>query len=242
MQKFQIIPAIDLINGQCVRLTQGDFTQKTIYDFNPVDVAKSFADSGIRRLHLVDLDGARQRKLVNYHVLEAIVEHTNLHVDFSGGITSATDIDRIFNAGADYICVGSIASKDPATFTEWLLHYQPDRVILGADVKDNKIVISGWSEDVDTTLEQHVTRFLPHGLKWCMTTDITRDGLLQGPHFDLYKKVTSLFPEINWIASGGVSTISDIYTLKEIGVSGVIIGKALYEKRISLNDLQTFIN
>lgn len=242
MEGFQIIPAIDLMDGKCVRLTQGDFERKSVYSCDPLETAKLFESIGIKRLHLVDLDGARARRVVNHKVLEEIATKTSLCVDFSGGISTDRDIKKAFNSGAQLLCIGSIAYRDEPLFTEWLETFGPSKIILAADVKNKRVVISGWAENTSLQINEHVARYVPKGLKCCMTTDITKDGLLAGPSFSLYQEMIESFPTVSWIASGGVSSIDDIEGLRKIGVTGVIIGKAIYERRILLEDLQPFIN
>jgi phosphoribosylformimino-5-aminoimidazole carboxamide ribotide isomerase len=241
MSGIIVIPAIDIIDGKCVRLTQGDFNQKVIYNCDPVEVAKEFEAHGLKRLHLVDLDGARARKVVNHKVLEEISKKTTLTVDFSGGIATDHDVKVALNSGAKILCIGSIAYKDEPLFTEWLTTYGPERIILAADVKDRKLVVSGWLENTSIPIEDHVERYLVKGLLNCMATDIAQDGMLKGPSFELYKDLVKSFPSISWIAGGGVSCIEDIRKLDDIGVTSVIIGKAFYEKRITLEELTEFI-
>jgi phosphoribosylformimino-5-aminoimidazole carboxamide ribotide isomerase len=242
MEGFQIIPAIDLMDGKCVRLTQGDFERKSVYSCDPLEMAKLFESRGIKRLHLVDLDGARARRVVNHKILEEIATKTSLCVDFSGGISTDQDIEKAFSSGAQLICVGSIAYRDEPLFTEWLEKYGPAKIILAADVKNKRVVISGWAENTSVQINEHVAKYVPKGLQWCMTTDITKDGLLAGPSFSLYQEMIESFPTVSWIASGGVSSINDVEELNKLGATGVIIGKALYERRIMLEDLEPFIN
>jgi len=242
MEGFQIIPAIDLMDGKCVRLTQGDFERKSVYSCDPLEMAKVFESIGIKRLHLVDLDGARARRVVNHKILEEITTNTSLCVDFSGGITTDQDIEKAFRSGAQIVCIGSIAYRDEPLFTEWLEKFGPSKIILAADVKNKRVVISGWTESTPVNINEHVAKYVSKGLKCCMTTDITKDGLLSGPTFSLYQEMVEAFPSVSWIASGGISSIKDIEDLKKIGVSGVIIGKALYERRILFEDLKSFID
>ncbi|MGF7231497.1 1-(5-phosphoribosyl)-5-[(5-phosphoribosylamino)methylideneamino]imidazole-4-carboxamide isomerase [Arachidicoccus sp.] len=232
-----IIPAIDIIDGKCVRLTQGDYMQKTIYHENPVDVAKSFEDIGLQRLHLVDLDGAKAGKVTNWKVLENITASTNMIIDFGGGIKQKEDVELVLNSGAKYATIGSLAVKDEALFSEWIENYDPERFLLGADVKDEKITISGWLETTDIDIFSFIKKYTAKGINNVFCTDVSKDGLLQGPSIDLYKKIIAQFPAINFIASGGVSNIDDLKTLQSIGCSGAIVGKAIYEGKINLEEL-----
>lgn len=238
---MRIIPAIDIINGKCVRLTKGDYTTQIIYNEDPLEVAKEFQDSGIEFLHLVDLDGARSQKIWNYKILEQIASKTNLIIDFGGGIKSDGDIKIAFNSGASQITGGSIAVKDPELFTNWLSEYGSDKLILGADANKDKIAISGWQEESDQEIIPFIQSYKEKGVKFVISTDIAKDGMLQGPSFSLYKRIIQNVPEINVIASGGISQIDELPKLQEIGCEGVIIGKAIYEKRISLKQLEQYI-
>ena len=232
-----IIPAIDIINGKCVRLTKGDYAQQKIYNENPVEVAKQFADAGIKRLHLVDLDGAKAGKIVNLSVLESIAEATNLVIDFGGGIKTINDIDSVFNAGAAMATIGSLAVKKPALVEEWLMEFGADKFLIGADVLDGKIKISGWLEDGGIEIFSFIGKMIGLGATNIFCTDISKDGAMEGPSIDLYKEIMLQHPEINLIASGGVTTFDDVVELKEIGCSGAIIGKAIYEGNITLQQL-----
>lgn len=234
-----IIPAIDIINGKCVRLTQGDFAQQKVYNENPVDVAMQFEDAGIKRLHLVDLDGAKAGAIINWKVLEAIASQTNLVIDFGGGINKMSDIENIFNAGASIATVGSLAVKQPALLEEWLLEFGADKFLIGADVLDEKIKISGWLEDGGINVFDFIGKMIGLGATNIFCTDISKDGAMKGPSFELYKKIIADHPEIKLIASGGVTTIDNVIKLKEIGCNGAIIGKAIYEGTIQLNKLLT---
>lgn len=238
---MEIIPAIDIIDGKCVRLTQGDYSQKTLYNENPLEVAKSFEAAGVKRLHLVDLDGAKQKRIVNYKVLESIASSTSLKIDFGGGIQSDKDIQMAFNAGAKQVTGGSIAIKNQALFESWVEEYSGEKIILGADAKNGFIAVSGWEETTEVSVNQILKNYIPKGIKYVICTDVAKDGLLQGPSFDLYTSIIKDFPNIKLIASGGVTTIEDLYLLKEMGLYGAIIGKAFYEGRISLKDLQKFL-
>ncbi|MGK7396832.1 MAG: 1-(5-phosphoribosyl)-5-[(5-phosphoribosylamino)methylideneamino]imidazole-4-carboxamide isomerase [Candidatus Cyclobacteriaceae bacterium M3_2C_046] len=238
---MEIIPAIDIIEGKCVRLTQGDYQRKKEYNNDPLEVAKKFEDAGLRRLHLVDLDGARTKKIVNHQVLETIAGKTNLFVDFGGGIQSDDDAALAFQCGARQITGGSIAVKDPDLFQSWIQKYGPEKIILGADVKDDMIAISGWQEKTRIDLFTFLKDYQKHSIQYVICTDVSKDGLLQGPAWPLYQRIIERFPELQLIASGGVSKIEDLHQLQAIGCKGVIIGKAYYEGKISLQDLQKFL-
>jgi phosphoribosylformimino-5-aminoimidazole carboxamide ribotide isomerase len=237
---MELIPAIDIINGKCVRLTQGDYNQKKEYNSNPLEVAKAYEGAGIRRLHLVDLDGARQKKIVNLPVLEQIASKTNLHIDFGGGVQSDADIMAAFNAGAQQVTGGSIAVKNPELFQQWLKSYGSEKLILGADVKEGKIAVSGWQESSEQELFPFLANYQAKGVKYIICTDVSKDGLLQGASTELYGEIIEKFPELKLIASGGVAGVADLYELKAIGCWGAIIGKAIYEHKISLQELATF--
>ncbi|WEK35126.1 MAG: 1-(5-phosphoribosyl)-5-[(5-phosphoribosylamino)methylideneamino]imidazole-4-carboxamide isomerase [Candidatus Pseudobacter hemicellulosilyticus] len=234
---MEIIPAIDIIDGKCVRLTQGDYSQQTIYNENPLEVAKEFEDAGLRRLHLVDLDGAKAGAVKNWKVLEAIAGKTGMVIDFGGGIKTAKDVDIVLNSGAALATVGSIAVKDADLFTSWLQEYGADKFLLGADVKDEKIAVGGWLETTDLWIYDFLQQYIDKGVQQVFCTDVSKDGLLQGPSLDLYKNILGKFPALHFIASGGVSNMADVEALAEIGCKGVIIGKAIYEGRISLKEL-----
>ncbi len=234
---IQIIPAIDLIDGKCVRLTQGDYAQKKIYNENPLEVAKSFEDAGIQRLHLVDLDGAKQKRIVNHKVLELLATKTNLHIDFGGGVQSDEMIEIAFNSGAKQVTGGSVAVKNPDLFEGWLQNYGGEKIILGADARDEKIAISGWEEATTTSVYDFVGNYIEKGAKYTISTDVAKDGLLEGPSFQLYKNLQDQFPSLQIIASGGVSVMDDILKLNEMNIFGVIVGKAIYEGRITLKQI-----
>jgi phosphoribosylformimino-5-aminoimidazole carboxamide ribotide isomerase len=238
---IEIIPAIDLIDGKCVRLSQGDYTQKTVYNENPLEVAKMFADAGIRRLHLVDLDGAKAHHIVNHRVLERITAGTDLVVDFGGGLKSDDDLRIAFECGASMVTGGSIAVKDPEVFSSWIAKFGAGKIILGADVKNEKIAVGGWLETTELELLPFIQNYLLQGVSKVICTDISKDGMLQGPAIELYKKMLIAQPEMYLIASGGVSSIGDIEMLHEASVPAVITGKAIYEGRISLKELSHFI-
>lgn len=238
---MKIIPAIDLINGKCVRLTKGDYGQKKIYNENPLEVAKEFEANGIKQLHLVDLDGAKQGHIKNHTVLEQIATQTKLFIDFGGGVKTDDDIKLAFNSGAKMVTGGSIAVKNEALFRDWLNRYGSEKLILGADVINEKIAISGWQESSDLSLIPFLEKYTQAGIKYSICTDVDKDGMLQGTSIELYKKIAQNFPELKLIASGGVTTINDLNELKKINVHGVIIGKAIYEGKITLNDLKPFL-
>lgn len=232
-----IIPAIDIINGKCVRLTKGDFAQQKIYNDNPVDVAKQFEAAGITRLHLVDLDGAKAGAIANLKVLEAVAAHTKLIIDFGGGIKKINDIESIFNAGASIATIGSLAVKHPELLEEWLMEFGADKFLIGADVLEEKIKISGWLEDGGINIFDFIGRMISLGVTNIFCTDISKDGAMQGPSIALYKRIIAEHPEINLIASGGVTTLDDLQALKIIGCQAAIIGKAIYEGLITLEQL-----
>ncbi len=234
---MRIIPAIDLIEGKCVRLTQGDYAQKTIYNEDPLSVAQMFEDAGLQHLHLVDLDGAKQKKVVNLKVLERIATHTRLHIDFGGGVQSDEDIEKVFGAGAKQITGGSIAVRNPEMFEKWLQKYGADKIILGADVKNEQIAISGWEEVSQLPILTFLKKYQEKGVKYVICTDISKDGLLQGTAKELYQKIQAHFPDLQLIASGGVASIQDVKDLAQQGLAGVIIGKAIYENKIKLKEL-----
>ena len=239
---IQIIPAIDMIDGKCVRLTQGDYGKKTIYNENPLEVALEFEDAGLKRLHLVDLDGAKAKKVINWKVLEKIASKTSLHIDFGGGVQSEDDINIVFESGAKQVTGGSVAVKQPALFEHWLEVFGGDRIILGADAKNEKVAVSGWEEGTQLWVYDFVEKYVEKGIKYAISTDVAKDGLLQGPSFDLYKNLQDKCPDLQIIASGGVSSIEDVEKLAEMNIYGVIIGKAIYEGRIKLAELTRFFD
>ncbi|CAG4988547.1 1-(5-phosphoribosyl)-5-[(5-phosphoribosylamino)methylideneamino] imidazole-4-carboxamide isomerase [Dyadobacter sp. CECT 9275] len=238
---IEIIPAIDMIDGKCVRLTQGDYGKKTIYNENPLEVALEFEDAGLKRLHLVDLDGAKAKKVVNWKVLDKIASRTSLMIDFGGGVQSDDDIRIVFESGAKQVTGGSIAVKNPALFERWLAEYGGDKIILGADAKNEKVAVSGWEEGTQLWVYDFIEKYVEKGIRYTISTDVAKDGLLQGPSFDLYKNIQDKCPDLKIIASGGVSRMEDVELLAEMNIYGVIIGKAIYENRIKLADLQRFI-
>jgi phosphoribosylformimino-5-aminoimidazole carboxamide ribotide isomerase len=234
---MRIIPAIDIIDGSCVRLTQGDYSQKKIYSENPLDVAKAFESAGLQYLHLIDLDGAKAGKVTNWRVIEAITKDTGLIVDFGGGIKTDEEVSRLFDMGVAQLNIGSVAVTNPEKITAWIEKFGTEKIILSADVKDEKIAISGWQENSSIAITDFLKDYVRKGIEYVTCTDIGTDGMLTGPNIDLYKKILLSFPQLNVIASGGVSNMDDVYELKQIGVDGVIIGKAIYEERIRLDEL-----
>ncbi|HKZ66583.1 MAG TPA: 1-(5-phosphoribosyl)-5-[(5-phosphoribosylamino)methylideneamino]imidazole-4-carboxamide isomerase [Chitinophagaceae bacterium] len=237
---MEIIPAIDIIDGKCVRLTQGDYSQKKIYNEHPLEIAKQFEDVGFKRLHLVDLDGAKQKAVKNWKVLESIASNTKLVIDFGGGIATEDDVRIVFDSGAALATVGSIAVKNEFEFVKWLLIFGADKFLLGADVKDKMIAIHGWLETTDKSIFEFIENYISKGVQQIFCTDVSKDGKLEGPSTELYKEIITKFPALYFIASGGVASIKDLELLKETGCKGVIIGKAIYENRISLNELKSF--
>lgn len=236
-----IIPAIDLIDAKCVRLSQGDYNQKTVYNENPLEVAKMFEDAGITRLHLVDLDGAKAQHIVNYKVLESIASKTNLVIDFGGGLKSDDDLRIAFESGAQMVTGGSIAVKDRDTFLNWIETYGAEKIILGADAKDKKIAVSGWQEVSELPILDFIESYTSKGIQKVISTDIARDGMLSGPSIELYREILEQFPKLELIASGGIASMKDIVELDEMGVPGVITGKAIYENKISLKEIERYL-
>jgi phosphoribosylformimino-5-aminoimidazole carboxamide ribotide isomerase len=236
-----VIPAIDLIDSKCVRLTKGDYNTKKVYNENPLEVAKEFEANGITHLHLVDLDGAKNGHVVNWNVLENIVKNTSLLVDFSGGIKSREAAQKAFDLGANQIAVGSLAAKNPKEFVDWIWTFGEEKLILGADVMNEKIAINGWQEKSTKDIYSFLDFYFEEGIDYVLCTDISKDGMLQGPSFELYKNIIEEYEELKLIASGGVSTINDLIQLKEIGCYGAIVGKAFYEGKITFNDLKNLI-
>lgn len=234
---IELLPAIDIIQGQCVRLTKGDYSQTKVYSTNPVDVAREFERLGFKRLHVVDLDGAKSRHIVNEEVLRSITTNTNLVVDFGGGIKTQEDIEKAFDAGASMVTVGSIAVTEPELFYEWLDKYGAHRMILGADVRNGKISINGWKEDSEMDLLPFLKGFIDKGVRNVLCTEISKDGTLQGPAIELYKEVMAAYPDLHLIASGGVSSTEDIFELERAGIPAVVFGKAFYEGKIDTGKL-----
>lgn len=234
---IEIIPAIDIIDGKCVRLSQGDYNEKKVYNEDPLEVAKMFEDAGIRRLHLVDLDGAKAKKIVNHAVLERIATNTSLIIDFGGGVQSNEDIQKAFDSGAKMVTGGSIAIRNKELFTGWIKKYGSDKIILGADCKDHKIAVSGWQESTSVDIIPFIDEYKNEGIKKIVCTDISKDGMLQGPSVELYRELLKAFPDIYLIASGGVSCFQDILDLEAANIPAVILGKAIYENRVTLKEL-----
>lgn len=234
---IEIIPAIDIIDGKCVRLSQGDYTAKKVYNEDPLEVARMFEDAGIRRLHLVDLDGAKAKHIVNQAVLEKIANNTSLVIDFGGGVQSDEDIQIAFNSGAAMVTGGSIAVKDKKLFTGWINRYGSERIILGADCKNGKIAVSGWQEETSLDVITFIEEYKKEGITKVVCTDISKDGMLEGPAIGLYAKMLVAFPDLYLIASGGVSSFQDILELEDAGIPAVILGKAIYENRVTLSEL-----
>ena len=253
---MRIIPAIDIIDGKCVRLSKGDYATKKIYNENPLEVAKEFEAHGIRYLHLVDLDGAKSKHIVNHGILEQIASKTNLKIDFGGGLKADDDLRIAFECGANQITGGSIAVKDKETFSRWIVSYGAEKIILGADVLNGKIAVSGWQEDSAWELDAFLRQYIEKDVKYVISTDVSKDGVLQGPatdlygvlfafartDADLYGDMVKKFPDLEVIASGGVSGMKDIYELDKLPLHGVIVGKAIYENRISLKEIEGFVS
>ena len=238
---IELIPAIDIIDGKCVRLSQGDYDTKKVYNENPLEVAKEFEAHGIRRLHVVDLDGAKSKHVVNYRTLEMIATRTSLVIDFGGGIKTDEDMLIAFENGAQMVTLGSVAVKNPDLFKKWLSQYGAEKIILGADAKNKRIAVSGWMEDSSQELIPFLHDYTQEGIYKVLCTDISKDGMLQGPSIELYKEIMKEFPEMHLIASGGVSCLQDIIALEEAGIPAVVFGKALYEGRITMKDLIRFM-
>jgi phosphoribosylformimino-5-aminoimidazole carboxamide ribotide isomerase len=239
--KMRIIPALDIIDGKCVRLLNGNYQKITIYSDDPLEMANRFEDHGMQYLHLVDLDGAKSNRIVNYKILEKIASKTNLIIDFGGGIKADEDLRIAFNSGAAQLTGGSIAVKDPERFSGWIRDYGSSKIILGADVKDTTVAISGWLEESDQTIIPFLQDYVKKGIEYVICTDINRDGTLAGPAVDLYSELLQTFPEIKLIASGGISNVKALLELDELGCDAAIIGKAIYENRISLKELERLI-
>jgi phosphoribosylformimino-5-aminoimidazole carboxamide ribotide isomerase len=239
---MEIIPAIDIIEGKCVRLTQGDYSQKKIYNEKPLEVAKEFEDAGLKRLHLVDLDGAQAGKVINWKALESIAGKTSLIIDFGGGVKTEKDIEIIFESGGALITIGSMAVKEEEIFISWLKKYGANKFLLGADVKEERIAVHGWQETTNIWIYDFIQKYIEVGMKQIFCTDVAKDGALEGPSTELYKNIIEKFPELHFIASGGVSSIKDLYKLENINCKGVIIGKAIYEGRIKLAELKNWMS
>ena len=237
---MRIIPAIDIIDGKCVRLVQGDYAQKTIYNENPLEVARSFENAGLTHLHLVDLDGAKAGKVISWQVVEKITSGTSLKVDFGGGIKTTEEVKRLLNLGVSQVNLGSIAVREPEKITDWIQQFGADSIILSADVKNEMISIDGWQQNSAINIVAFLRDYIQRGIKHVTCTDIGTDGMLTGPNVELYKKILLSFPQLHLIASGGVSSLDDLHELKLIGADGAIVGKAIYEGRILLDDLKDF--
>jgi phosphoribosylformimino-5-aminoimidazole carboxamide ribotide isomerase len=239
---IEIIPAIDLMDGKCVRLKQGDFSRKTVYSDDPVETAKQFEASGVKRLHMVDLDGARKGEPANINVLEEVANATGLAIDFGGGIKTEANVKRVFDAGAEMVNLGSIAVTEPDLFFEWLDHFGSESVLLGADVRSRKLAINGWQEDTEVEAIPFLSEYHARGVEQAFVTDISKDGAMQGPSLRLYKEISLAVPGLKLIASGGVTSTGDIDDLEQMGCTGVIIGKAIYEGTIKLEQLKRYVS
>lgn len=238
---MEIIPAIDIIEGKCVRLTQGDYSQTKVYNENPLEVAKEFEDAGLRRLHLVDLDGAKAGAVKNWKVLETIAGKTQLIIDFGGGIKTDKDVQIVFDSGASLATVGSIAVKNENELLKWFSHFGTEKFLLGADVKNEKIAVGGWLETTEIWIYDFIEKYAAHNIRQLFCTDVSKDGKLEGPSTDLYKSIITKFPELYFIASGGVSSMKDLDDLQNAGCKGAIVGKAIYEGRVRLKEIKKFI-
>lgn len=238
---IELIPAIDIIGGRCVRLSQGDYERQTTYDAEPADMVKRFADCGVKRVHVVDLDGAKAAQPENLPTLEKMAGVNGVSIEWGGGLKTETAVRQVFDAGAAYAIVGSVAAKQPDLFTTWLNAFGAERMVLGADVREGKVSVSGWQEDLNLGIEALIDTFQPHGLRQVICTDISRDGMLQGPSFDLYTQLQAAYPDIDFTVSGGISSMDDIRRLNSLNLRKVIIGKAIYEGRISFKEIETYI-
>lgn len=241
MSRIEIIPAIDIIDGKCVRLSQGDYGRRKTYDASPEEMAERYASIGVRRLHVVDLDGAKASRPLNLSVLERIAAVPGLKIEWGGGIKSATALRDVFSAGASYAVVGSVAARQPELFEEWLVSFGGEKMVLGADVTDGRIAVNGWLETEQTGVDDLVERFLPAGLKQCIVTDISRDGMLQGPATDMYVALQDKYPDVSFTVSGGISSVDDIVSLDNAGLRSVIVGKAIYENLVPLNFIEEWL-
>jgi len=238
---MELIPAIDIMGGKCVRLTKGDFTKQIVYTDNPLDIAKGFEAAGLKRLHIVDLDGANGQGLKNLKTLENISAHSLLTIDFGGGLKTTEDLKAVFNAGASMVSVGSVTIKNPDLFSQWIVDFGPERFLPGADVLDKKIKIHGWKEDTGIDIFDFIESLIQLNIGTIFCTDISKDGMMQGPSTELYKEILNRFPSLHLIASGGISCYEDLFTLKETGCKGAIIGKAFYEGKITLQQIDNFL-
>ena len=241
MKNIELIPAIDIIEGKCVRLTKGEYSSQKTYSENPLEIAKQLEDIGVKRLHMVDLDGAKSKHIVNHKVLETIANSTSLKIDFGGGIKSDADIHTAFDSGASLVTIGSVASTSPELFLSWIDKYGTDKIILGADVRNGMISINGWKEDSQYSLFDFLDKYIEAGIINILCTEISRDGMLEGPATDLYKEIMQRYPNINLIASGGISCMKDIEVLDDNGIPSVVFGKAMYEERISMADIRNWL-
>lgn len=238
---IELIPSLAVLDNQIIRLTQGDYERPTFYDGSPVDIAQRFSDHGLERLHLVDLEGAKNGKLVNYNLLETLAGHTDLKINVTGGVTTDGDISKAYEYGASEVTAASIAVQQPELFASWIISYGREKVILGADSRKLKVATHAWQQSTDIDIFDHIEYFYNHGLKYVKITDIDKDGLLEGPSFSLFEQVLERFPGIQILASGGVQNLDDVKKLNDLGVYGVIIGKALFEQKISLEELDDFV-
>ncbi|MBE6221042.1 MAG: 1-(5-phosphoribosyl)-5-[(5-phosphoribosylamino)methylideneamino]imidazole-4-carboxamide isomerase [Rikenellaceae bacterium] len=238
---IEIIPAIDIIEGRCVRLSQGDYARTKVYDSSPVDMAKRYADCGVKRIHVVDLDGAKSSSPRNLKTLEKMAVGASVEIEWGGGIKSEESLRALFDYGATYAIVGSVAARTPELFAEWLRVFGGQKMVLGADVRDSKVSVNGWQEDLGVTIEQLVDGFLPYGLSQVICTDISKDGMLEGPSFDLYTDLQSRYEGVDFTVSGGISSMADIERLNELCLRRVIVGKAIYENRITLKDIERWL-
>lgn len=239
---IEIIPAIDIIGGRCVRLSQGDYSQQTTYEADPVDMVKRYADCGVKRVHVVDLDGAKAAFPANLALLERMAAVDGVSIEWGGGLKSEAAVRAVIDSGAAYAIVGSIAATQPDLFRAWLDQFGADRMVLGADVRAGRVAISGWKEEVDLTIDDLVKRFLPHGLTQTICTDISRDGMLQGPSFELYARLQADYPAVDFTVSGGISSMADIVRSEELNLRKVIVGKAIYEGRIALKEIEQYVS
>lgn len=241
MSRVEIIPAIDIIEGRCVRLSQGDYAQTKVYDASPVDMAKRYADCGVKRIHVVDLDGAKSSSPRNLKTLEKMAVGADVEIEWGGGIKSEESLRALFDYGATYAIVGSVAAQNQMLFAEWLARYGGERMVLGADVRDGKVAVNGWQQEVELTIDDLVGEFLPMGLSQVICTDISRDGMLQGPSFELYTRLQEQYGAVDFTVSGGISAMKDIEECDRLGLRKVIIGKAIYENRITLKDIERWL-
>lgn len=241
MSRVEIIPAIDIIEGRCVRLSQGDYAQTKVYDASPVDMAKRYADCGVKRIHVVDLDGAKSSSPRNLKTLEKMAVGADVEIEWGGGIKSEESLRALFDYGATYAIVGSVAAQNQMLFAEWLARYGGERMVLGADVRDGKVAVNGWQQEVELTIDDLVGEFLPMGLSQVICTDISRDGMLQGPSFELYTRLQGSYDAVDFTVSGGISAMKDIEECDRLGLRKVIVGKAIYENRITLKDIERWL-